>query len=209
MTRTLVSRLRLSGLLGFGLLALACATQPTSLRIETGPGQDFGQYRSWRLAAPQPGIAVQPKELRTSTRWVGTVVAAALRERGLDEAPDGDLVVEVAVEHRRYIELVDEPMAPYLLSSHSSSASYLIEGSRRKKHHVHDVRIAVTLRESEGFVVWRGEIIQRVADGASQTRDLDRAVAGVAARLAQHFPDELHTPDRGPIDDVSSLAMER
>jgi hypothetical protein len=74
-------------------------------------------------------------------------------------------------------------VAPYLLSSHNSSASYWIEGASRKVSQVHqNLRLAIGLSDGNGRRrTWRAVLLRTLVDAS--VLPLDDAVATLLDRL--------------------------
>lgn len=162
-------------------LAAACA--PT-VEVAFEERDLLSQYRTWDWCPDAPSIVdATPSEGPGLHVRLSQLIEEALRARGFERTRHApDFFVTYHLELRRRIEIASVPFAPYLLSSHHSSPSYLIEGTRTEKRLNQDVRLSITVTEGGGRTVWQAALQRRV-EGHSAVK-LDDAVA----ILLEQFP---------------------
>ncbi len=172
----------LLGLLAFpAWLALGCAH---SVIVDVDEQEDFSSYRTWDWM-PQ----IRPKVVAPSgggsalDARVAGLIEASLREQGFERTSDRpDFYLTYFLLVKRQTEVVQQAVAPYLLSSHHYSPSYLIEGSVTVIRQYDHFRLAIGISQGPGRMTWRAAVVSRVA--ADTELPLDDAI-GI---LLERFP---------------------
>ena len=197
-----VTRASWIGLLGLTTLAASVALSGCAKAPDTGFDLDgrFVPFHTWdwqsvedpRVEAPQSPALLEGRLART--------IDGALAERGYvrgREAPDFRVDYRLTIERRS--ELVEVPMAPYLLLSHDHTASYWIEGTDTERRTVEHLRLAVDVHDQDGRLVWRSAIRRRLEP--PERWDLEELVQEVLRR----FPKARRVPVPPP-DEADQLA---
>ncbi len=167
---------------------LACAT---TTRVSFDESADCSSFRTWdwlgrvaRLVDGQRGGGPDLDGL------LSHLIQRSLAARGYERSRGHpDFFVTYDFKLQRRTRIVEVPRAPYLLSSHHSSASYWIEGSDTELRVYRDLRLSVAVVEPGGRIVWKGVLRRELHEG--QKSGLAEAVANVLGR----FP---RAPDRPP-----------
>ena len=171
----------LLGLLAFpAWLALGCAH---SVSVDVDEQEDFSSYRTWDWM-PQIGrkvIAPYGSASALDTR-MARLIEASLREQGFERSSDHpDFYLTYFLVVKRQTEVVQQAVAPYLLSSLDSSPSYWIEGSVSETRQYDVYRLAIGVSEGPGRMTWRAAAASRVA--ADSELPLDDAVEALFDRF--------------------------
>jgi hypothetical protein len=152
----------LPGLLAFSAwLTLGCAH---SVAVDIDEQEDFSSYRTWDWM-PQ----IRPKVVAVSGNGsaleaqMARLIEASLHEQGLERSSDHpDFYLTYFLFVKRQTEIVQQAVAPYLLVSHHSSPSYLIEGSVEERRQYNHFRLAIGVSQSPGRMTWRAAVVSRV-----------------------------------------------
>jgi hypothetical protein len=133
-----------------------------------------------RVSAPTDEAAALEAALRAS-------IADQLARRGFRRTPaGGDLVVgyRLFVARNRVVEY--RARAPYLLSSHSHTPSFVIEGSVPVERIRREIHLDIRASDRAGAILWRGELRQRADEtfAASLREAADRLLARFPRRAA-------------------------
>ncbi len=178
--------IRLCAILSLGLGA-ACST---TVNVFLDEREDFSRYRTWDFfSRASPKVDAPYGDPRALDARVVRLIERELQGRGFEHrAGRPDFLVSYHLALRRRVVVVLEPMAPYLLSSHDSSASYLIEGGSRKVSQIHeDVRLAIGFADSSGRRrTWRAVLLRTLVD--TPVLPLDDAVATLLDRFPRPAP---------------------
>jgi hypothetical protein len=172
----------LPGLLAFSAwLTLGCAH---SVAVDIDEQEDFSSYRTWDWM-PQ----IRPKVVAVSGNGsaleaqMARLIEASLHEQGLERSSDHpDFYLTYFLFVKRQTEIVQQAVAPYLLVSHHSSPSYLIEGSVEERRQYNHFRLAIGVSQSPGRMTWRAAVVSRVP--AETELPLDDAIT----LLLERFP---------------------
>src|SRR5262245_40945515 len=176
--------LRLAAILSISWLGLTvgCGTTVEVVRDER---EDLSRYRSWDFFfRGVPKVDAPEGDERALDARVARLIERELERRGFRRSSDRpDFLVGYHLSLRRRVVIVEEPAAPYLLSSMNSSASYLIEGGSRKVRQVHeDLRLAIRVGGAESRrYAWRGILLRTLVNPSRLP--LDDAVATLLDRL--------------------------
>ena len=159
---------------------LACAT---TTRVALDERANFSSFHTWdwhgRVAQLVDGQHGGGPDL---DGLLSHLIQRSLADRGYERSrrhPDFFVTYDFKLQRRS--RTIQVPRAPYLLSSHHSSASYWIEGSDTELQTYRDLRLSVAVIERGGRVVWKGVLRRELADG--QNSALAEAVASVLARF--------------------------
>jgi hypothetical protein len=178
--------IHLCALLSLGIGA-ACST---TVDVVVDEREDFSRYRTWDFySRAHPKVDAPYGDPRALDARVARLVEQELQQRGFERnASRPDFLVSYHLALRRRVVVIEEPAAPYLLSSHTSSASYWIEGTSRNVSQVHeDLRLAIGLSDGSGRRrTWRGVLLRTVVDAS--VLPLDDAVATLLDRLPSPDP---------------------
>lgn len=167
-------------------LGTACST---TVNVVVDEREDFSRYRRWDFySRASPKVDAPYADPRALDARVARLIEQELQERGFERSASPDFLVSYHLALRRRVVVFEEPAAPYLLSSHTSSASYWIEGASRKVSQVHeDLRLAIGLSDGSGRRrTWRGVLLRTVVDAS--VLPLDDAVATLLDRLPSPDP---------------------
>jgi hypothetical protein len=164
------------------LLLGVAASCSTTVEVAFDPREDFSRYRTWNfLPGSPPRVDAPHGNARALDGRLARLVARGLAEIGLERrATAPDVLVSYHLVLRRQVVEVEEPRAPYLLSSHHSSASYWVEGSNRVRHVHEEVRLGIGLVETSGRMVWRAAWLRTLEE--APILPLDEAVASLLER---------------------------
>jgi len=145
--------------------------------------EDFSCYRTWSwLRHGVLSVDAPQSEPRALDAHVALLIERELLESGLEQATGRpDFLVAYHLTLRRRAVVVDQPVAAYLLSSHSFSPSYWIEGSRKAIHIQEHVRLAIRFSD-RGRTIWRATLVRNVQDAS--VLSLEDAVS----TLLERFP---------------------
>jgi hypothetical protein len=166
------------------LLAALLAGCSTSLTIDVDEHEDFSNYRTWdwmpeirsRVAGPFENLPAL--DVRTSRR-----IAAELAIRGFEHTePPADFYVTYRLSVHQRSELVEQPMAPYLLSSHNSSASYWVEGTESVERRIDDFRLVIGVTPGGSRMTWLASF-ERSLDPSE-----DLPIEAAVEKLFDRFP---------------------
>jgi hypothetical protein len=182
---------------GTGLLAILLALGvgcASTVDVVYDERQDFSSYRTWDwLPQDLPSIDAPHSNADALDARLMRLIERELVASGFPRAGAGppDFFVTYHLALRRRSVLIDEPAAPYLLSSLHSSPSYWIEGSRKAKRVYEDVRLAIGMSEGRGRMIWRA-LLQRTLEDPSLL-PLDADVATLLARIPRTPPADART----------------
>ncbi len=170
-------------------MALFLAGCATSYDVRVDSTHDFSVDRSWDWGGRSTRVvdATPGDEMRLDTLTARLVADGLARGGRIQAGGDPDLLVGFELDVARERVAVNETGAIYLLSSHTSSPSFLVQSTdqRIETYHRGSLRIDVTDRRS-GLVVWRGELRTRIRG------DLDDALrASIPELLARLAPPAL------------------
>ena len=169
-------------------VGVGCATK---LDVVFDEREDFSRYRSWDwLRHGVPRVDAPQADAGALDAHLARLIERRLLESGFERAGDrADFLVTYRLGLRRRALLVNEPMAPYLLSSHHSSASYWIEGSQQVLRVYDDIRLLIGITDTDGRSIWHGTLERRVEYRPSlPLRD-------AVATLLERFPPAVPGPD--------------
>ena len=177
-------------------LGVGCTT---TVDVVFDEREDFSRYRTWDWAPRAlPKVDAPHREARALDARVARLIERQLFESGFERAagrPDFLVTYHLTLRRRAVVAL--EPMAPDLLASNNSSASYWIEGSRTVRRVHEDVRLAIGLSEARGRRIWRATLLGTWVDTA--VLPLDDAVATLLDRFPRPGPwDEADEADPRP-----------
>jgi hypothetical protein len=174
-------------LLCVSLIGVGCATR---IDVDFDENEPFDQYQtwSWHLEAE----SAPPEADRAAVMLDGRVrrlIGQAIESRGYERVEvDPDLLLTYESSLRQHLVTANVPRAPYLLSSHHSSASYWIEGTDETVELHEDFSLLVEAFEPEGRRVWKGRFELAVERPA--TINVGEAVTA----LLERFPSRGPTP---------------
>jgi len=169
------------------LLAVAlsglCVGCVSTVNVVFDEREDFSRYRTWSwLRHGVLSVDAPQSEPRALDAHVAQLIERGLLESGLERATARpDILVAYHLTLRRRAVVVEEPAAPYLLSSHNSSASYWIEGTRKAIRIQEHVRLAIRF-STAGRTIWRATLVRTLEDAS--VLSLDDAVS----TLLERFP---------------------
>lgn len=171
--------------IALAVMTLGSVGCSTLVDVTVDERADFSRYRTWRwVSRGVPQIDAPQSNRALLDALLTRLIEQGLEARGYERDGDPpDLLVDYRISLQRRLVLVDVPRAPYLLSSHNSSASYWIEGSETQKRLVSDLRLRIDVASAQGQLVWQAELQRRVEQG--QDLDLDGAVT----TLLDRFPE--------------------
>ena len=168
---------RISILLGFlafpAWLSVGCAY---SVIVDVDEREDFSHYQTWDWMPQIRHKVVAPhgSAPELDARVAG-LIEASLRSQGFERTSDRpDFYLTYFLTVQRRTEVVQQAVAPYLLSSLDSSPSYWIEGSVSVTRHYDYFRLAIGISEGRGRMTWRAALVSRVV--AETELPLDDAV---------------------------------
>jgi hypothetical protein len=171
----------------FAGLGSACASSEYVFYDER---EDLSRYHTWSwLPHDAPSVDAPHAQERAIDARLARVIERELAASGFARSagrPDFYVAYHLALE--RYSMVVDEPRAPYLLSSLTSSPSYLVEGSRKATRVQEQLRLAIRFVEPEGRMLWQAGLVRVQED--HRTLPLDRDVASLLARFPRPAPPE-------------------
>src|SRR5262245_51943205 len=175
--------IRLAALLLIPWLGLAgCGT---TVDVVLDEREDLSRYRSWDFFfRGVPKVDAPERDERELDARVAWLIERELERRGFRRSSDRpDFLVGYHLSLRRREVVVEEPAAPYLLSSMTSSPSYLIEGGSRRVKQVHeDMRLAIRVGGAESRrYAWRAILLRTLVNPSGLP--LDDAVATLLDRL--------------------------
>ena len=183
--------IRLAAILSLPWLVLAAGCG-TTVDVAIDEREDLSRYRSWDFFfRGVPKVDAPELDERALDARVAGLIERELARRGFRRSSERpDFLVGYHLSLRRRAVIVEEPAAPYLLSSMNSSASYLIEGGSRKVRQMHeDLRLAIRVGGAESRrYAWRATLMQTLVNPSRLP--LDDAVATLLDRL----------PGPGPLD---------
>lgn len=171
---------------------LACASP---VEVVVDGHDDFSHHRTWDWL-PDSRPNVQPRDVHSLMHdWrVAKRVEQDLHEKGFErssQSPDFFVSYRLALRPRRIV--VDEPWAPYQLSSHNASPSYIIQGSTRSVVDTLDVALWLNVADATGREIWGGTL-RRLGDTRPYT--VDDAVQALCERLpARQIENDLVAED--------------
>jgi hypothetical protein len=170
---------RLSILLG--LLSLGCAH---TVVVDVDEQEDFSSYQTWDWMPQLHGKVIAPYGSASAMdARVAGLIEKTLHDQGLrrsSEHPDFYLTYLLIVT--RQTELVQQAVAPNLLPSLSSDASYLVEGSVAMIERHDNYRLAIGVSQRPGHMTWRGAVTGRV------TADTELPLDDAVQDLFERFP---------------------
>ena len=165
-------------------LGVGCAS---TVRVAFDEREDFSRYRTWGwLPHGVPNVDAPHGDPHALDARVAKLIERELLASGLERAAGRpDLLVRYHLTLRRRAVVVEEPAAPYLLSSHNSSASYWIEGSRKAIRIQEHVRLAIRF-SARGRTIWRATLLRTLED--APVLSLDDAVSTLLERYPRPAP---------------------
>jgi hypothetical protein len=146
---------------------------------------DFSQYSTWAWGSQESAHIEAPhrEDLPAIDAELAEHIERELAIRGLRRVSEGaDLKLGYRLVLARRYESVDVASAPDLLSSHNSSASYLVVGSVREPRVFDEFVLTLAVSESTGRMVWRASMFLPVEV------DAQLPLGKVASRLVRRFP---------------------
>jgi hypothetical protein len=166
--------------LGLTWLGVGCST---TVEVDFAQREEFSRYRTWSwLPLSRSYVDAPHADEAALDAQLARLIEQALLESGLERGgDDADLFVNYRLALPRRKEPVNVPRAPYLLSSHHSSASYWIEGTSQKALVAEDVHLAIGFVDPSGRMVWRGTLVRRGQAGV--VLPVDDAVATLCGRF--------------------------
>lgn len=178
------NKIQIALLLTTTWLCLSCAT---IIDVQFDDGLELARHRTWSwLSSPDAGPRVHVDKAIEDPHaldvQISSLIEEGLRERGFDlvtEEPDFYITYSLNVDAEIVSVLV--PRAPYLLSSYSSAASYIVEGSNSVDRLRLDIRLQVAAMEPEERIIWQGELV-RTTDSET-LRLLSKDVAALMMRF--------------------------
>jgi hypothetical protein len=177
-------------------LGLGCAT---TVDIAFDEREDFSRYRTWDwLPHGLPNVDAPESDARSLDAHLARLIERELLERGFERSADRpDFLVTYRLALRRRAVIVDEPAAPYLLSSLHHSPSYWVEGSRKALRVHEKVRLSIGVSEAgEWTMIWRATLLRTLED--APVLRLDDAVATLLDRFPPLGPPKAdRAPGRG------------
>jgi hypothetical protein len=178
----------LVAILGAGLLVGPGAGCTSLVQVDADDGVDFATYRTWNwLPYTTRRVDAPLADERALDARLARLIEEALLREGFERSAKPDFFVAYHFSLRRRSEVVNVPMAPYLLSSHHFSPSYWVEGSRRTTHHYEALKLSIGFTPGGAHLPWRAVWVTRVEDG--DILPLDAAVDDLLSRFPSH-PDE-------------------
>jgi hypothetical protein len=164
-------------------LGVGCAA---TVDVVVDEREDLSQYRTWdwspraraNVDAPDGNAAALDARL---ARLIEQHLAANGFERTGYRA---DFFISYRLALRSRAAVIIQPRAAYELSSHHSSASFVIEGSERVTRVYEQIHLAIGVTEAGGRTLWRAELMQEEEDIFALK--LDDAVALLFERFPRH-----------------------
>ena len=186
--------------LGLALLGLGCAG---SVDAAFDPGEDFSRFHVWSFEpSDDPRVEAPGRSELALDAQLRRLIHRAMGARGYHHGRERpDFFVRYHLSLQPTIEVVRIPLAPYLLSSMSSSPSYWIEGSDTEERRYDDLRLAIDVSTGSGKVVWKAGMRERLDYGRRPRLDL------AVTDLLERFPKASPRPDPGlrPPDQLARL----
>jgi hypothetical protein len=160
---------------------LGCAH---SVVVDIDEQEDFSRYQSWDWMPQVNRKVIAPYGSASALdARVAELIETSLSKQGLERTSDHpDFYLTYLLIVTRHAEVVQQAVAPYLLSSLDSSPSYLIEGSVAEVRRYDQYRLAIGVSHGPGRMTWRGAVAGRVA--IEDELPLDDAIA----TLFERFP---------------------
>lgn len=161
-------------------LGVGCST---TVDVRFDEREDFSRYRTWDwLPHGLPNVDAH-RNARALDAHLARLIERELLERGFERAADRpDFLVTYHLVLRQRVAIVDEPAAAYLLSSHHSSPSYWIEGSRKVTRVYREIRLTIGVSEArEWMMIWRATQQRTLED--ARVLPLDDAVETLLDRF--------------------------
>ena len=183
----------MKGAIHLALLPLTCVGLgcATTLDVVVDEHEDLSLYRSWDFVPALRNADTPPIGAGALNAAVALMIAHELGTNDFARVAEGaDFLVEYQLTVLPHEVTVNVPMAPYLLDSHDSSASYWIEGSRKEIQIHRNVRLAIAILNPEGRFVWRALLVRNVEPG----RDLE--IADSVARILEDFAAAVHASSK-------------
>jgi hypothetical protein len=183
--------MRFGRLLVLGLVTLmwgvGCATAP-DVAFDFRPGTDFAQlvHWSWQRDAG-PRVYAPHADARGLQARVAQLIEARMREAGFEKGGrtgPSDFAVHYQLTLQRKAENVEVPLAPQLVSSYSSSASYWVEGTKSERREFDDLTLTIDVSVGAGQVIWHATYDRRLQ--SAEQVPLEEAVV----TLLEQFPPE-------------------
>lgn len=172
------------GIAGLGAVLPGCTS---IVDVDADEGEDFATYQTWDwLARVPPRVDAPHADADALDARLVRAIGKKLAEDGFERADAPDFFVTFQLTLRRRAEVVNVPMAPYLLSSMDSSPSYWVEGSHKKEHIYEAVKLAIGFTRPDGRMPWRAVLVRRVEDGA--VVPLEQDVAELLDRFRRGDP---------------------
>jgi len=164
-----------------GLLSLGCAH---SVVVDVDEREDFSSYQTWDWMPQLHGKVIAPYGSASAMdARVAGLIETTLREQGLLRSSDHpDFYLTYLLIVTRQTEVVQQAVAPYLLASHHSSPSYLIEGSVAMIERHDNYRLAIGVSHRPGHMTWKGAVTGRV------TADTELPLEDAVQDLFDRFP---------------------
>jgi hypothetical protein len=184
------------------LVASGCASR---VEVLGGAQADFSGLHTWAWDAG--GVQVESVSDRAGIGdRVRALVEEQLAERGFQRSDVGAaLLVTAVVSVERRERWVRTAIAPYLMDSYHSSASYWIEGSAVERRTFEDLRIGLAVRRAGRDTAWRA-ITGDVVDG-SHGLPVPRLVSALLDQLpGDPSASPVPAPDGGPLAPVERIA---
>jgi len=171
------------------VIAIASGGCVATVNVEMDEREDFSTYRTWTwMPQTTPRVKAPPHLAPALEVRLGRLIESTLEERGLRRTdPPADFYVAYHLTVERSVELVEQPMAPYLMSSYSSSASYWIEGSETVERQIDDVRLSIATAPGGGETTWQAVFRKRLE--APAVIPLESAVTELLAHFPATVPD--------------------
>lgn len=175
--------------IGLAALGVGCAT---SSNVAFDRKADFSGYARWDwLPSPVPPVSSPHHQSRALATRMTEGIEREMEGHGFERSRDGaDFYVGYHLGLQRLAKMVNVPLAPYLLSSMNSSASYWIEGTKAEKRVFEHMQLAIHIADARGRVVWQGSVTRRLEKGSSIPLD------GAISEILDEFPPE--TSRSGP-----------
>lgn len=162
--------------LGIVGIALGCTS---IIDVDSTDPDRISQARSWAFLDHDPPIRLpSDEELPEFTCRVTSPlrdaqdldadlarqIERALEARGFERVDsNADLYVDYQLTLQPRIERVEVPFAQRFVPSLSWSPSYVVEGVDIVERAVEELRLEIDLRERRGRILWRGELVDKIA----------------------------------------------
>lgn len=162
--------------LGIVGIALGCTS---IIDVDSTDPDRISQARSWAFLDHDPPIRLpSDEELPEFTYRVTSPlrdaqdldadlarqIERALEARGFERVEsNADLYVDYQLTLQPRIERVEVPFAQRFVPSLSWSPSYVVEGVDIVERAVEELRLEIDLRERRGRILWRGELVDKIA----------------------------------------------